>query len=260
MHDSTQRKDKYKEACLKKFGVENASQCISIKDKKKTTTLKNYGVDNPAKSSEVKHKTQLTNLSRYNAKCSFQNDAVKEKCIKTLMKNYNVKHPLQNDAIAQKAQTTTLKHYGVKYPLLSHDVRARAKQKYEYDGICFDSKPELAMYIFLKDREVEFTYQPNVHFTYICNGIEYQYFPDYIVNGQLVEIKGKHFFKEDGTMCNPWAHSQDEIYEAKHQCMVANNVKILLDDSCEVEEAVEYVAEQYGKAYLDKFKRKNSLK
>lgn len=28
-------------------------------------------------------------------------------------------------------------------------------------------------------------------------------------------------------MCNPFDHSQDALYEAKHQCMLNNNVRIL---------------------------------
>ena len=27
-------------------------------------------------------------------------------------------------------------------------------------------------------------------------------------------------------MCNPFDHSQDEKYEAKHQCMIKNNIEI----------------------------------
>lgn len=256
MHDSDQRKNKYKEVCLKKFGVENASQSAIVKDKKRMSSLSKYGVDNPAKAAEVKQKTQNTNMSRYNAKCSFQNEAVKEKCIQTILKNYNVRHPLQNSNIAQKAQATTYKHYGVKYPMLSHEIRAKAKQKYCFDNIWFDSKPELALYVYLKDNNIDFTYQPDMHFTYMCNGIQYFYFPDFVVNNQVIEVKGRHFFKEDGTMCNPFAHYQDDIYEAKHQCMMRNNVKILLDDSAEICKALEYAKAKYGKDYLDKFKKK----
>ena len=40
--------------------------------------------------------------------------------------------------------------------------------------------------------------------------------PDFKLNDKFVEPKGAHFFKEDGTMQNPFDHTQDAHYEAKH--------------------------------------------
>lgn len=62
---------------------------------------------------------------------------------------------------------------------------------------------------------------------YKHDGKEHFYMPDFKVRDELIEIKGDHFFKEDGTMQNPYDHSQDGLYEAKHQCMIKNNVTIL---------------------------------
>ena len=44
------------------------------------------------------------------------------------------------------------------------------------------------------------------------------------------EIKGDHFFKDknyNNKMICPFDHSQDALYEAKHQCMLKNNVIII---------------------------------
>ena len=73
---------------------------------------------------------------------------------------------------------------------------------------------------------MNFEYQPKICFQYSFNGKNHKYFPDFIVDGKYIEIKGDHFFKEDGTMYNPFDHTQDGLYEAKHQCMVNNNVEI----------------------------------
>lgn len=80
----------------------------------------------------------------------------------------------------------------------------------------FDSKPELAYYIWLRDMNINFTCKPDISFTYSHCSKTYRYFPDFIVEGQVVEIKGDHFFKEDGSMQNPFDHTQDALYEAKH--------------------------------------------
>ena len=52
------------------------------------------------------------------------------------------------------------------------------------------------------------------------------------MENQFAEIKGDHFFKGDGTMCNPYDHDQDDVYEEKHQFMILNNVKIIKSSEC----------------------------
>ena len=94
------------------------------------------------------------------------------------------------------------------------------------------------------------------------------YIPDFYLpdDDQYVEIKGSQFFKSnDGTMMIPWRLDSwsDKEYqlrcqkeEAKHQCMLANNVKIILDSDDEMKTALKYVEDTYGKKYLVKFKYK----
>ena len=54
-------------------------------------------------------------------------------------------------------------------------------------------------------------------------------------------------------MCNPYDHSLDELYEAKHQCMLANNVKIIRVS--EMKDILDYIYSKYGKNYLKQFRR-----
>lgn len=68
-------------------------------------------------------------------------------------------------------------------------------------------------------------YTPNCNFQYDdSNGRHHSYFPDFMLNGKLVEIKGNHFVGKDGSFVNPYDHSQDSTYEAKRQCMIENGV------------------------------------
>ena len=128
------------------------------------------------------------------------------------------------------------------------EVRKKAASCYSFDRVEFDSKAELCYYIWLTDNGIEFTYQPNARFKYTFEGKDHFYHPDFIVEGRYVEIKGDHFFKEDGTMRNSWDSSLDGLYEAKHQCMLQNNVKILNSEDYNM--FVSYVANAYGSDFI----------
>lgn len=79
--------------------------------------------------------------------------------------------------------------------------------------------------------------------------------PDFKVNGIYVEIKGSQFFKFDGTMQNPFNHSYDGLYEAKHQCMLNNNVIIIKTSSLCFKFINQYINEKYGKKFIQQFKK-----
>lgn len=63
-----------------------------------------------------------------------------------------------------------------------------------------------------------------VSFEYEYNGEKHNYFPDFIVDGKFVEIKGEHLLGQ-----NPYDHSMDGLFKAKLQCMIDNNVEIIKD-------------------------------
>jgi len=61
-HKKEHRNLKFKETCLKNYGVENPSQIDEIKKLKEETCFKNQGVKHPLYSKEVKEKIKKTNL------------------------------------------------------------------------------------------------------------------------------------------------------------------------------------------------------
>jgi hypothetical protein len=63
--------------------------------------------------------------------------------------------------------------------------------------------------------------------TYIYKNKKHNVLPDFKVENKLYEIKGDHFIKDDGTWQCPYNHLADDMYEAKHQCLIKNNVIIL---------------------------------
>lgn len=161
--------------------------------------------------------------------------------------------------------------YGVSNSMQSHEVQKKSKRRYEYGGRTFASKPELALYIWLSDNGVAFKYNESDGIPYEYDGQMYFYFPDFEIlhsdsSYTLVEVKGKHFFRPDGSMFLPYRteHMTDSEYEqlcgkyeAKRQCMVQHNVKIIVDPSDEVNSYKKYVEGKYGKDFWRRCRKVN---
>ena len=99
---------------------------------------------------------------------------------------------------------------------------------------------EFKVYDFLTENNIPFEYQIKP-IPYEYDGKTYYYIPDFLINGRIYEVKGDMFFRINETtgkeeMFCPWRYDDwsDDKYnwecgkvEAKHQCMIANNVIIL---------------------------------
>ena len=82
-------------------------------------------------------------------------------------------------------------------------------------------------YIWLKSQSVDFVYLPAVSFSYLNEaGCKSVYEPDFLINGQLYEIKGDHFFNDAGQLINPYAKGKP-LCLAKQQCMIDHGVTVL---------------------------------
>jgi len=150
-----------------------------------------------------------------------------------------------------KSMITCLLNYGVTNGGASRQAQLKAKRRYIYKGISFDSSPELVFYIWLEDNNVKFSYHCDKFFEYEYGGMIHRYYPDFYLEetDTYVEIKGDHFFAEDGKMFCPFRKKNAtpekiaEIngkYEAKHQCMLANGVQILRN--ADYKFAIDYVS------------------
>lgn len=85
-------------------------------------------------------------------------------------------------------------------PAQCPEIRRKQQLRCEYKGMNFDSIYEIAYYMWLVDNNIRFEYEPDMNIPYIFDGKQHWYMPDFIVEGCIIEIKGDHFFKEDGTM------------------------------------------------------------
>lgn len=232
---SEEVKQKVKNTNLEKFGTQNALQSEEIKAKIRKTSQEKWGLDWPGGDPGAIAKTKATKKLRY-GNSNYNN---LEKVSTTCLERHGVAYGVLTEAnrvatTSQEARTkanqtritTCQQKYGVDYYFQTLDFHKKARKIYEYDGETFDSKPELALWLYAKINNIPIIRSPK-KFTFEYNGIEHLYFPDFEYNGKLVEIKGDHFFTSENIMCCPWNHDLDGLYEAKHQCGLLNDVIFL---------------------------------
>ena len=239
-----------KTKCQKKKNDSQYQQ--KINEKVSATSLKNHNVMWPTQSEISKQHTKETNLKLRGVEYVLQDPKVREQSIKTSQAHYGVDFPSQSKEFRMHVEQTNVKKYGYAYPMQNPEYRKQVQKRYKYNNFTFDSLPELAIYIWCKDHNIDFQYQPNITFEYEFDGKYHIYEPDFLIEGKLIEIKGDQFFKDDGTMQNPWDHSQDALYEAKRQCMLKNMVEIW--KSKDYKKYLRYITHTYGKDYLRQFK------
>ena len=279
-------KQKQIDTVNQKYGVENVSQLQSIKEKVVETNKERFGVDYPLQSKEIKQKMQHTCLDKYGVDNPMKLQSVKDKVVQTLIQNYGedydsvlrekakqtcitrygVDNPAKSEVIKDKIKQTTMERYGVDSVLKSDEVWAKIrhtfllrygtehpqfKHTYKYDNELFDSSWEVAFYIYHKDLGDDI-HRATTPIAYTHEGKQHFYYPDFIVNGELYEVKGDQFFKEDGTMQNPFNHELDALFEAKRQCGVNHNVHFVSDS--EMVPVFGYIDYRYGDGYLGQFK------
>lgn len=238
---------------MKNFGVPNVSCLQEVKKKKEETCKKNYGCENPSQSEIVKKKRDETMEKLYGSSNYFSSENFKkdlkifqEKAKQTNLKKYgeeyysSSKFFKENKEIQEKRRETNLKRYGKDY----------VHYTYKYFDFTFDSSWELALWIYAKDHNEEIEREP-CFFEYEFEGKKHRYFPDFKYKGKLIEIKGSQFVKEDGTWQSPFDHTQDELFEAKHQCALQNGVEILSRKN--ILPFLNYCENHYGENFLKSF-------
>lgn len=148
-----------------------------------------------------------------------------------------------------------------------HDPETRRKCsfRYTFDGESFDSSYELVVFLYARDNGIPLRHPTDVGLPYCFDGKTHFYYPDFVntETGQFVEVKGLHFFKQDGTMFCPYRYPgwTDEQYskrcqleEAKRQCMLENDVLVIRTDSICMKAMRGYVVAKYPPRYVEGFR------
>ena len=104
----------------------------------------------------------------------------------------------------------------------------RGKKGY-YKGIYCDSTYELAYLIYCLDHNIDIK-RCNEVFEYEYDGKIHKYYPDFVVNGEIIEIKGEYL----------------PIVDIKMNAITKPSRILYYDD---LKPMFDYVAEAYGKRY-----------
>jgi hypothetical protein len=107
--NSKETRQKYKNTCLSKYGVDNVSSNDDIKYKKKKTFIKRYGKSTYLQTDHVKK----VMIDRYGVDNIFKLSYVQDEIKKTNLDKYGVEYTLQSDIIRDRIKETNLKKYGV---------------------------------------------------------------------------------------------------------------------------------------------------
>jgi len=221
-------KDKIKSTCKEKYGKDCFFQTDNFKEKSKITNLEKYGCEYASQSESVKEKVKDTVLKKYGKDYIFQTKDFKEKSKKTCLSHLGVEFPAQSELVLEKSKQTCLNRFGVENFQQSIEAAKHRRNIVTYDNECFDSSFELKFWKECKDIGIPI-FRNLEYFDYEFGGKIHKYNPDFRINNRLIETKGGHFLKEDGTWQNPFDHSCDELFEAKHRCAIKNNVLIFYD-------------------------------
>lgn len=223
-------KEKSLKTMTNKYG-QHSSKDDTVKEKKSKTCSERFGGNSPICNNRIRKQAEATKLRKYGNKNNI------EKAKVTWLSKYSVDNPMKCRDIIQKALET--KHFNV-----------LRKRGLIYNNIYFDSTWELAYYIWLTDNKKDFTYQPQPSLLYIDeNSIERQYYPDFLVDGQLIEIKGSQFFNEKD---EPYNLYRKEYWWHKYNFLIKHKIYIMREKEAFM--YVKYVNEKYGKDYLKSFK------
>lgn len=157
----------------RKFAKYCSSKCAQndkdLRNKIKQTCLEKYGVDNPAKCEEIQQKMKNTCLEKYGSTNIFSSEIGKNKIKESLLDKYNVENPAFLIDVINKRKQTLIEKYDVTCGFL-------VNKNYK------TSKGEDELYLFIKqlkensihsDREQIFPLELDIYIPDLKIAIEY---------------------------------------------------------------------------------------
>lgn len=124
------------------------------------------------------------------------------------------------------------------------------RKKIEFETIKFDSSWELYYFIYMRDIGTPVARYTGTGLDYIdAKGIPHKYFPDFVLNEELIEIKGPQFLDKNLNLVDPYGNNYKS--GAKTKCMLDNNVRLVLPISMQY--IIQIVEQKYGKEYYKSF-------
>ena len=270
LHDGGATEAKVTAIFQERYGVNHPLENHEIYAKTQESLMKNKGVTSPLKDPDTLKKAEETTMKNHGVRNIFMKPGFHEESDAKKLERYGSKNNInkikqtvsafseeKKAEIQQKRIATNISIYGYesyfgsqawKKHILDKFGSFNFNHRYDYYNIQFDSSWELAVWIYCIDHNIPIIRNVFTHFTYedaINN--KHDYYPDFMINGKLVEIKGDQYFNPDGTMGYPYTklhHDSDELtpeeksflndlYERKHQCGLANGVEFWRGETCQ---------------------------
>ena len=214
-HNNDSVKEKMKQTCLERYGVENAGASKQAQEKIKQTCLNHYGVEYSWQATEVKEKIRQQNIKNLGVNYPMQSNIVKEKSKQTCLKKYGCEYTGQTEIKKQKSKETFLKHYGVDHNWKNKEcfqkcIDNRFKNKIEINGIT-SSKPEQLCFELLKEKFNKVIRQKK-------DKQKYPFFCDFYIKDIDTWIEFNGFMTHGGHPFNPNdINDQQKLNELKKQ-------------------------------------------
>jgi len=213
--------EKGKKTCLENFGVENPSQCESIKEQKRETFTKNFGVDNVFKAGifiewleqfmlEKYGKKRITNPEKISAaqqkftqeEWELRLEKIRKTCeLKFGYDNYS-KVPERRDDISKKAK--------IRWENYTDDEKARLLSVTFQKAPNYVSKLEIRIQELLNELQIEYTTQK------FFKRHSYDFFIEEF--GIVIEING------DFWHANPKFYKSDDLLPFPGESKLANEI------------------------------------
>ena len=221
--DST---DKIKQTCLRKYGVEWASQSQEFRNKFKHTCLEKYGAENPYQASQVKDKIKHICLEKYGVDNytkteEYKNiirelgDNLKQKIKQSYINKYGVDNYTKTEEYKEKSRQTCLEKYGVDNYTKTEEYKKKSYNT-RYKNRSFNtSKVEQEFKSWLDSNNINYKYQyKSKKYPWMCDF----YFPDkdiyFEINGSWTH--GPHPFDpnnpEDILLLERWKSKNTKFY------------------------------------------------
>lgn len=272
--DNPMRDNQFKENNFRAKEINHGDRYYNNPKKGLETFKKNHDGMTPSEyqqTDDYKHERIEINKKLYGRDWFFQSEEFRLKLVDNLINELNNS---SNDIrtkcrmcmnwlkLSDIKKATLSQLYSIRRSCFPLETATRCK--FIFDGENFDSYPELAFYIYCKDFWIPISRNTNISYEYQdMYGNKHLYFPDFIVNGNIIEIKGAHFFKSDGTMYCPYRKLDwsDERYnyecdtvERKHKCGIEKGVIFITDLSPYIQGCMNYVFNKYGgKQFMKRF-------
>lgn len=237
--NSAQAKEKRKQTCLDRFGVENPSFDPEIKEKIRKNVIQ-ANKEHP----EYIQKRMDTYFSRTGFRTPAANPEWQAKRKQELLEKYGTTNPFAIPEAKAKADKTNLERYGTTIPMQNSQVWTKHRlHKSSYrtaDDTPVDSTYEVDVYNYCLRNNIPI--KRSVPIPYEYEGKQHKTFIDFEIDGMLVECKGPHIL--DGYYDNqpdsvPIA-AKLEVYRKHHVILITSN------------EAISHFRQSNGLKYLNK--------